>query len=213
VRRGRASTVPSCRGSRPCRAGGATIRVARRGRRAGRAERELGSDVDQKLGPNGALVAIDARGGVHEIEVRDAIGGRRGVVCRSVVIGARHGETGVLDQPAGGFVIAVVIERRGREDQVGVEPAQQRCDATATCIIEEDSEVVKAAPGVIGAQQTGGVLGLDAAHAAEFFGAVFGRAAITVGERHDGNRVAARGELGQRATGQDLGVVGVGVNG
>src|SRR5262249_4175299 len=80
-------------------------------------------------------------------------------------------------------------------------------------VVVEDCEIVHAETEVLGADAGGGSCGFGAAHGGDFVGWQAPRAAIAGGEGGDRDRVAEAREQRHGAAGEDLDIVGMGVDG
>ena len=96
---------------------------------------------------------------------------------------------------------------------MGADGADEFDDAAAGGVVVEDGQIAEFGALVFGADHGGAGGGFFAAHGGDFFGAVFGGAAVARGHGDDGDAVAFFSEESERAAGEDLHVVGVGVNG
>ena len=110
------------------------------------------------------------------------------------VVGRRRGEAGVADQGAGGFVVAMVVRRRCRQDEVRTGLAQGFGDKAARCIVVENREVAQLQTKVARADQRGCIGGFAPAHVRDFLRAELFGTAVAGGKGGDGDLVA---EIGQ----------------
>ena len=169
---------------------------------------DCGGDIDDEIGPEEIFFAIASANGVHEIEVRDGV--QRIAACAVIRCGRR--EAGVARQGAGGFVVAVVVDRRRCQHDIRARLAQGFGHPAARGIVVEDDQIAHLEAHVIGADVHGCGGCLAAAEICNLVGPQVGRAAVAGRERRYGDGVTGAGQQRERATGQDFGVVRVRVN-
>lgn len=137
-------------------------------------------DIDDEVGLDGAVFAIEPFDGIHEVEVGDAIGGGRVIESGGTVVGGGGGKAGVADEERGHLVVGEIVGGGGGEDEIGAEEADQGGDAAAGGVIVEDGEIVKAAPLIGGSDEGGGASGFLAADASSVLRGVFAGTAVAI---------------------------------
>ena len=170
---------------------------------------ENGGHVDHKAGTDEILFRIAPTHRIHEIEVRYGV--QR--IAAGLVIRCGRGETGVARESAGGFMVAMVIDGRGSQDDVRPRLAQRFSYASPSSVVVEDCQVAHFQAYIIRADVRCRSGCLTPAEIRNVGGAQFMRAAVAGCEGRDGDRVPRIGQERQGTAGQDLHVVRVGVNG
>ena len=113
---------------------------------------EGGLHVGYEVGLQRLAEAIHTGDGIDEVEVRN---GRQGLRRSRGVIGGGRSEGTIANQDAGGFMVAVIIDRRSGENQVGARPAEQFGDAPSGFVGVEDGHVAELGAAIFGSNDSG----------------------------------------------------------
>ena len=135
---------------------------------------ERGGDIEDELRLDGAAEPIGRFDGIDEVQMRDVIGRGSGLPLASRIVRDAGVEAGVAEQLASHLVVRHVIDRRGGEDDVGADSAQDFGDSAASVVVVRDAQVAKLQAEVIGSEQIGGGFRFGSADGGDFVAALFG---------------------------------------
>jgi hypothetical protein len=129
------------------------------------------------------------------------------------VIGRGSGEAGVAHQRTRGLVIAHVVDGRRGKHNVGTHLPQDFHDAAARGVVAEHGQVAELRASILGADEAGGVGAFLAPYGRDLIRCVVVGTAVAGRHADNDDAVPGRRQHGHRAPGQDLDVVGMGVDG
>ncbi len=170
-------------------------------------------DVHEKPRRLWPPVAVDPLDRVDKIEVGDLRQGGRGVPLSGRVVGDRRGEAGVAHEDAGHLVVAEVIDRRGRQHDVGPGPPQALRHPPPRLVVVEDRQVAELQAKEVGADPVGRLFGLGPPGRGDRLGVVLGAAAVAGGHRRHRDVAPRLAQQRERPRALKFQVVRVGVQG
>ena len=109
-------------------------------------------------------------------------------------------------------MVAKIVDRRRGQHQVGGGLAQNFNYAASRAIVAKDAEIAELRAAVFGPNTPGGLRGLLAADSGDFLGRVVAGAAVSWRHRDDHDTVSGARKLCERATSQDLDIIGMSVD-